>query len=94
MYDHREEELTIEGEIEVPKGMRFDHGYISPYFITNAKAQWIDLKKPPIFFSEAKIPLLQYILLSLAQACRELIIIAENVDREALSTCILNKLSG
>jgi chaperonin GroEL len=91
------EELTIKGEIEITKGMRFDHGYISPYFITNAKAQWIDFKKPSIFLSETKISLLQYILSSLetiAQACCQLIIIAEDVDREALSACILNKLSG
>ena len=60
------EELIIKGEIKITKGMRFDHGYISPYFITNAKAQWIDFKKPSIFFSETKIPLLQHILPSLA----------------------------
>ena len=88
------EELTIEGEIEITEGMQFDHGYISPYVITNTKAQWVNFKKPSIFLSETKIPLLQYILPSLAQACCKLIIIAEDVDREALSTYILNKLSG
>jgi len=83
------EELTIEGEIE---SMRFDHGYISPCFTTNAKGQWIDFKKTSIFLSETKIPRLQYIPPSLAQACCELIIITENIDIEALSACILNKL--
>ena len=70
-----------------------DHGYISPYFITNAKAQWIDFKKPSVLLSEKKISLPRYILPSLetiAQACCQLIIIAEDVDREALSACILN----
>ena len=53
------EGLTIEGEIEITEGMRSNHSYISPYFITNAKAQWIDFKKPSILLSEKGISLLQ-----------------------------------
>lgn len=88
---------TLHDEIEVTEGMRFDRGYISPYFVTDVKAQKVDFEKPLILLSEKKISLLQDLLPSLemaAQARRPLLIIAEDVDGEALAACILNKLRG
>jgi chaperonin GroEL len=88
---------TTEDEIEITEGMRFDRGYISPYFITDVKSQKTELEKPLILLSEKKISALQDILPSLeiaAQARRPLLIVAEDVDGEALAACILNKLRG
>src|SRR5882762_9685496 len=88
---------TIKDEIEVTEGMRFDRGFISPYFVTDMKSQKVEFEKPFILLSEKKISLLQDILPSLeaaAQARRPLVIIAEDVDGEALAACILNKLRG
>lgn len=88
---------TIEDEIEITEGMRFDRGFISPYFITDVKAQKVEFDKPLILLSEKKISLLQDILPTLeaaAQSRRPLVIIAEDVDGEALAACILNKLRG
>ena len=88
---------TIEDEIEVTEGMRFDRGYISPYFVTDVKSQRTDFEKPLILLSEKKISLIQDILPALetaAQARRPLLIIAEDIDGEALAACILNKLRG
>lgn len=88
---------TTEDEIEVTEGMHFDHGYISPYFITDVKTQKVDFEKPSILLSEKKISSLQDILPSLetaASALRPLVIIAEDLDGEALAACILNKLRG
>jgi chaperonin GroEL len=88
---------TIEDEIEITEGMRFDRGFISPYFVTDVKSQKVEFEKPFILLSEKKISLLQDILPSLeaaAQARRPLVIIAEDVDGEALAACILNKLRG
>lgn len=88
---------TIEDEIEITEGMRFDRGFISPYFITDVKTQKAEFEKPLILLSEKKISALQDILPSLeaaAQARRPLIIIAEDVDGEALAACIVNKLRG
>jgi chaperonin GroEL len=88
---------TIEDEIEITEGMRFDRGFISPYFITDVKNQKIELEKPLILLSEKKISALQDILPSLelaAQSRRPLLIIAEDIDGEALAACILNKLRG
>ena len=83
--------------IEVTEGMRFDRGFISPYFVTDVKSQKVEFEKPLILLSEKKISLLQDILPSLeaaAQQRRPLLIIAEDVDGEALAACILNKLRG
>ncbi|SCV71817.1 BQ2448_4511 [Microbotryum intermedium] len=88
---------TIEDEIEITEGMRFDRGYISPYFVTDIKSQRVEFEKPLILLSEKKISLIQDILPSLeaaAQARRPLLIIAEDIDGEALAACILNKLRG
>jgi chaperonin GroEL len=88
---------TTEDEIEITEGMRFDRGFISPYFITDVKAQKVEFEKPYILLSEKKISLLQDILPALeaaAQARRPLVIVAEDIDGEALAACILNKLRG
>ena len=88
---------TLEDEIEITEGMRFDRGYISPYFITDVKTAKVEFEKPLILLSEKKISALQDILPSLeaaAQLRRPLLIIAEDVDGEALAACILNKLRG
>jgi chaperonin GroEL len=88
---------TISDTIEITEGMRFDRGFISPYFITNPKSQKVELEKPFILLSEKKISAIVDILPALeaaAQARRPLLIIAEDVDGEALAACILNKLRG
>lgn len=88
---------TLHDEIEVTEGMRFDRGYISPYFVTDVKTQKCEYEKPLILLSEKKISALQDILPSLetaAQQRRPLLIIAEDIDGEALAACILNKLRG
>jgi chaperonin GroEL len=88
---------TIEDEIEITEGMRFDRGFISPYFITDAKNQRVELENPLILLSEKKISALQDILPSLelsAQSRRPLLIIAEDIDGEALAAIIINKLRG
>jgi len=88
---------TLQDEIEVTEGMKFDRGYISPYMVTDVKTQKTEFEKPLILLSEKKISLLQDILPSLevaAQQRRPLLIIAEDVDGEALAACILNKLRG
>src|SRR6201992_4048739 len=88
---------TIEDELEITEGMKFDRGFISPYFITDIKAQKVEFEKPLILLSEKKISLHQDILPSLetaAQSRRPLLIVAEDIDGEALAACILNKLRG
>jgi chaperonin GroEL len=88
---------TIEDELEVTEGMRFDRGYLSPYFITDTKTQKVEFEKPLILLSEKKISLLQDILPAMEAAAtqrRPLLIIAEDLDGEALAACILNKLRG
>ncbi|KGB79735.1 hsp60-like protein [Cryptococcus deuterogattii 99/473] len=88
---------TIDDEIEITEGMRFDRGFISPYLITDTKNQRVELEKPFILLSEKKISALQDILPSLeiaAQTRRPLLIIAEDIDGEALAAIILNKLRG
>lgn len=88
---------TIEDSIEITEGMRFDRGFISPYFVTDVKSQRVEFEKPLILLSEKKISALQDILPTLeiaAQSRRPLLIVAEDVDGEALAACILNKLRG
>jgi chaperonin GroEL len=88
---------TIEDELEVTEGMRFDRGFISPYFITDTKTQKVEFEKPLVVLSEKKISLLQDILPALEAAAtqrRPLLIVAEDLDGEALAACILNKLRG
>ncbi|KAG7798449.1 hypothetical protein KL944_004591 [Ogataea haglerorum] len=88
---------TLEDELEVTEGMRFDRGYISPYFITEAKSGKVEFENPLLLLSEKKLSSIQDILPSLEisnKMRRPLLIIAEDVDGEALAACILNKLRG
>ncbi|KAJ9604635.1 chaperonin [Cladophialophora chaetospira] len=88
---------TIEDELEITEGMRFDRGFTSPYFITDTKSQKIEFEKPLILLSEKKISAVQDIIPALeasTQMRRPLVIIAEDIDGEALAVCILNKLRG
>ncbi|KAJ1557947.1 chaperonin, partial [Nowakowskiella sp. JEL0078] len=92
-----QEGKTLNDELEVTEGMRFDRGFISPYFITDTRSQKVEFEKPLILLSERKISSLQDILPSLeiaASSRRPLMIIAEDIDGEALAACILNKLRG
>jgi chaperonin GroEL len=88
---------TIEDELEITEGMRFDRGYISPYFVTDVKSGKVEFENPLILISEKKISSIQDILPSLElsnKQRRPLLILAEDVDGEALAACILNKLRG
>jgi chaperonin GroEL len=88
---------TIEDELEITEGMRFDRGYISPYFVTNTKNGKVEFENPFILLSEKKISSIQDIIPSLELSNkhrRPLVIIAEDIDGEALAACILNKLRG
>ncbi|KAJ3074572.1 chaperonin, partial [Quaeritorhiza haematococci] len=92
-----QEGKTMEDELDITEGMRFDRGFISPYFITDTRSQKVEFEKPYILLSERKISLLQDILPALeisAQRRRPLLVIAEDIDGEALAACILNKLRG
>ena len=88
---------TLEDELDVTEGMRFDRGYISPYFVTETKTQKVHFENPYILITEKKISTIQDIVPTLEITVKErrpLIIIAEDVDSEALATLILNKLRG
>ena len=92
-----EEDKTAETELEVVEGMQFDRGYISPYFITNAEKMVAELDEPYILIHEKKLSSLQPILPILeavVQGGRPLVIIAEEVEGEALATLVVNKLRG
>ncbi|WP_108817892.1 chaperonin GroEL [Pseudovibrio sp. Alg231-02] len=92
-----EEAKSLETELEVVEGMQFDRGYLSPYFVTNAEKMIADLEKPLILLHEKKLSNLQPmlpILESAVQSSRPLIIIAEDVEGEALATLVVNKLRG
>src|SRR3954453_10149514 len=92
-----EEAKSLETELEVVEGMQFDRGYISPYFITNADKMMAELDEPYILIHEKKIGSLQAmlpILESVVQSGRPLLIIAEEVEGEALATLVVNKLRG
>ncbi|KAH3675637.1 hypothetical protein WICMUC_002554 [Wickerhamomyces mucosus] len=88
---------TLEDELEVTEGLRFDRGYISPYFVTNTKNGKAELERPWIFLSEKKISSINDILPVFEIAVksrRPLLIIADDIDGEALAACILNKIRG
>jgi len=88
---------TMEHELEVVEGMKFDRGYISPHFITDTKAQKCQLADPLVLIFDKKISTVQSILPVLehvAKAQRPLLIVAEDVENEALATVIVNKLRG
>ncbi|MEM7214990.1 MAG: chaperonin GroEL [Pseudomonadota bacterium] len=92
-----EEAKTAETELEVVEGMQFDRGYLSPYFVTNPEKMIADLEDPYILLHEKKLSNLQAmlpILESIVQSSRPLLIIAEDVEGEALATLVVNKLRG
>ena len=92
-----EEAKSFETELEVVEGMQFDRGYISPYFVTNADKMLVELEDPYILIHEKKLSSLQPVLPLLEavmQAGRPLLIVAEDVDGEALATLVVNKLRG
>src|SRR5437764_10109452 len=92
-----EEAKSLDTELEVVEGMQFDRGYISPYFVTNAEKMMAELDEPYILIHEKKLGSLQPILPILeavVQSGRPLLIIAEEVEGEALATLVVNKLRG
>ncbi len=92
-----EEANSLENELEVVEGMQFDRGYLSPYFITDADKMQAKLENPYILLNEGKLSNLQAlvpILESVVQSSRPLLIIAEDVEGEALATLVVNKLRG
>ncbi len=92
-----EEAKGMETELEVVEGMQFDRGYLSPYFITNAEKMTVDLDNPYILIHEKKLSGLQALLPLLeavVQSSRPLLIIAEDIEGEALATLVVNKLRG
>src|ERR1700726_59920 len=92
-----EEAKSLETELEVVEGMQFDRGYISPYFITNADKMRVDMEDPYVLIYEKKLAGLQELLPLLeavVQASKPLLIIAEDIEGEALATLVVNKLRG
>ena len=92
-----EEAKTAETELDVVEGMQFDRGYLSPYFITNADKMIAELEDPYILIHEKKLSNLQAmlpVLEAVVQTSKPLIIIAEDVEGEALATLVVNKLRG
>ncbi|QFU16892.1 chaperonin GroEL [Microvirga thermotolerans] len=92
-----EEAKTAETELDIVEGMQFDRGYLSPYFITNAEKMIAELEDPYILIHEKKLSSLQPmlpILEAVVQTGKPLLIIAEDVEGEALATLVVNKLRG
>ncbi len=92
-----EEAKTAETELEVVEGMQFDRGYLSPYFITNQDKMRVELEDPYILIHEKKLSNLQAmlpVLEAVVQSGKPLLIIAEDVEGEALATLVVNKLRG
>ena len=92
-----EEAKTAETELDVVEGMQFDRGYLSPYFITNAEKMLVELEDPYILIHEKKLSSLQPMLPMLeavVQTGKPLLIIAEDIEGEALATLVVNKLRG
>ncbi|MGH7016216.1 MAG: chaperonin GroEL, partial [Caulobacteraceae bacterium] len=92
-----EEAKSLETELDVVEGMQFDRGYLSPYFITNADKMEAVLEEPLIMLYEKKLSSLQPmlpILEAVVQSSRPLLIVAEDIEGEALATLVVNKLRG
>ncbi|MGO8917925.1 MAG: chaperonin GroEL [Stellaceae bacterium] len=92
-----EEAKSLETELDIVEGMQFDRGYISPYFVTNAEKMLAELEDPLILLHEKKLPGVQAILPLLeavVQSGKPLLIVAEDIDGEALATLVVNKLRG
>ncbi len=92
-----EEAKSLETELEVVEGMQFDRGYISPYFVTNADKMRVDMDDPYVLIYEKKLSALQEmlpLLEAVVQTSKPLVIIAEEIEGEALATLVVNKLRG
>jgi chaperonin GroEL len=92
-----EEAKSLDSELDVVEGMQFDRGYTSPYFVTNADKMTCELENPYILIHEAKLSTLQPllpVLETVMQSSRPLMIIAEDIEGEALATLVVNKLRG
>jgi chaperonin GroEL len=92
-----EEAKGIEDELEVVEGMQFDRGYLSPYFVTNPEKMTCELENPLLLLTDAKITSLKDlvpVLEQIQQTGRPLVIIADDLEGEALATLVLNKLKG
>lgn len=92
-----EEAKSLANELEIVEGMQFDRGYLSPYFITNADKMICELENPYILLNEGKLGNLQAmlpVLEAVVQSSRPLLIVAEDVEGEALATLVVNKLRG
>jgi chaperonin GroEL len=92
-----EEAKSLDTELEVVEGMQFDRGYLSPYFITNADKMLTELENPYILLHESKLSSLQSmlpILEAVVQSGNPLLIVAEDIEGEALATLVVNKLRG
>lgn len=92
-----EEGKSMQTELEVTEGMRFDKGYISPYFVTDAERMEAILEEPYILITDRKITLVQDlvpILEQMARAAKPLLIIAEDIEKEALATLVVNNMRG
>jgi chaperonin GroEL len=92
-----EEAKSLETELDVVEGMQFDRGYISPYFVTNADKMRVEMEDPYLLINEKKLSGLQELLPlleSVVQTGKPLLIIAEDVEGEALATLVVNKLRG
>ena len=92
-----EEAKSLDSELEVVQGMQFDRGYLSPYFITNAEKMTVELEEPYILIHEKKLVSLQSllpVLEAIVKTDKPLLIVAEDVEGEALATLVVNKLRG
>src|SRR5881409_4348458 len=92
-----EEAKSLETELDVVEGMQFDRGYISPYFVTNADKMRVEMEDPYILINEKKLSGLQELLPlleSVVQTGKPLLIVAEDVEGEALATLVVNRLRG
>jgi chaperonin GroEL len=92
-----EEAKSLESELDIVEGMQFDRGYLSPYFITNAEKMICELDQPYILLHEKKLSGLQAmlpVLEAVAKSGRPLLIVAEDIEGEALATLVVNKLRG
>src|SRR3954449_7872447 len=92
-----EEAKSLETDVDIVEGMQFDRGYLSPYFITNAEKMVADLEDPYILIHEKKLSGLQAmlpVLEAVVQSGKPLVIVAEDVEGEALATLVVNKLRG
>src|ERR1700729_1477030 len=92
-----EEAKSLDTEVEIVEGMQFDRGYLSPYFITNAEKMVVELEDPYILLHEKKLSGLQAmlpVLEAVVQSGKPLLIVAEDVEGEALATLVVNRLRG